>query len=168
MGAQHSFTASVAWPTTSVETGDPAGATSSYTAYTRDHDVVAPGRPVVPGSADPAFRGNPARYSPEELFVASLSQCHMLWFLHLAAEAGVVVRGYTDDATGTMRVEARGEGQFTDVTLHPHVVVDPAAAATDPQLAELHRRAHSLCFLARSVNFPVLVEPAPLRTSAVV
>jgi organic hydroperoxide reductase OsmC/OhrA len=168
MGAQHSFEVAVTWPTSTVVAGGGAGATTSYTAYTRDHDVTAPGRPVLPGSADPAFRGDPGRYSPEELFVASLSQCHMLWFLHLAAEAGVVVRGYTDEATGTMRVEARGEGQFTDVTLRPHVRVDPGAGATDERLAELHHRAHSLCFLARSVNFPVLVDPAPLRTSTAV
>ncbi|PFG43116.1 organic hydroperoxide reductase OsmC/OhrA [Isoptericola jiangsuensis] len=168
MGAQHSFAASVTWPTAGVAEGDPAGATTSYAAYTRDHDVTAPGHPVVPGSADPAFRGDGARYSPEELLVASLAQCHMLWFLHLAAEARVVVRGYTDAATGTMRVESRGEGQFTDVTLHPQVVVDAASDVTDARLAELHHRAHALCFVARSVNFPVLVEPMPLRTSTTV
>lgn len=159
MGAHHSYAVTVRW------TGAGGTGTSSYTAYGRDHDVLLPGRPPLPGSADPAFRGDPARYSPEDLFVASLSQCHMLWFLHLAAESGLVVREYVDDATGTMRVESRGEGQLTDVTLHPRVVADAGPQASDTAVAALHARAHDFCFLARSVNFPVLVEPAPLRVA---
>ncbi|MBD8077720.1 OsmC family protein [Cellulosimicrobium arenosum] len=157
MSAQHGYSATVRW------TGAGHTGTRSYTAYARDHDVLLDGRPPLAGSADPAFRGDPRRYSPEELFVASLSQCHMLWFLHLAAASGVVVREYVDDVTGSMRVESGGEGQFTDVTMHPRVVVDDAAGADDAALAALHRRAHDHCFLARSVNFRVLVEPAPAR-----
>ncbi|MCB7137398.1 OsmC family protein [Cellulosimicrobium marinum] len=157
MGAHHGYSATVRW------TGAGRTGTTSYTAYGRDHDVLLDGRPPLPGSADPAFRGDPARYSPEELFVVSLSQCHMLWFLHLAAAAGVVVREYEDAVTGTMRVESGGEGQFTDVTLHPRVVVDDGTGTDDASLALLHRRAHDHCFLARSVNFRVLVEPAPAR-----
>lgn len=163
MGAHHEYSVAVRWPAAGVKADGASAVTSSYTAYTRDHDVVLPGRPVLPGSADPTFRGDPDRFSPEDLFVASLSQCHMLWFLHLAAESGLAVRGYTDDATGTMRVETRGEGQFTDVTLHPRVVVEPGERATDEHVETLHDRAHALCFIARSVNFPVLVEPVPLR-----
>jgi organic hydroperoxide reductase OsmC/OhrA len=161
MGAQHGYEVRVRW------TGAGADGTASYTSYGRDHDVELAGRPPLPGSADPAFRGDPSRYSPEELFVASLSQCHMLWFLHLAAAEGVVVRGYEDDATGSMRVESGGEGQFTDVTLHPKVVVDAGAHADDASLADLHHRAHDHCFIARSVNFRVLVEPAPALVRAV-
>ncbi|MCK0115768.1 organic hydroperoxide reductase OsmC/OhrA [Isoptericola sp. CG 20/1183] len=163
MGAHHEYSVAVRWPAAEVVPGGADAVTSSYTAYTRDHDVVLPGRPVLPGSADPSFRGDPDRFSPEDLFVASLSQCHMLWFLHLAAESGLAVREYTDDATGTMRVEARGEGQFTDVTLRPRVVVEPGERATDEHVEALHHRAHALCFLSRSVNFSVLVEPAPLH-----
>ncbi|WP_435736057.1 OsmC family protein [Cellulosimicrobium sp. PMB13] len=157
MSAQHGYAATVRW------TGAGTRGTSSYTSYDRDHDVLLDGRPPLPGSADPAFRGDPTRYSPEELFVVSLSQCHMLWFLHLAAAAGVVVREYVDDVTGTMRVESGGEGQFTDVTLHPRVVVDDGPGTDDEALAVLHHRAHDHCFIARSVNFRVLVEPAPAR-----
>ena len=160
MSAQHGYAATVRW------TGAGDRGTASYTAYGRDHDVLLEGRPPLPGSADPAFRGDPTRYSPEELFVVSLSQCHMLWFLHLAAAAGVVVREYVDDVTGTMRVESGGEGQFTDVTLRPRVTVDAGPQATEDAVAELHRRAHALCFIARSVNFAVLVEPAPVRLAA--
>lgn len=167
MGALHSYTVDVTW-TGAGETG-----TTSYTAYSRDHDVVIPGRPVLLGSADPAFRGSPSRYSPEQLFVASLSQCHMLWFLHMAARDGVVVVGYADEAVGTMRVESAGAGQFTEVVLRPRVKVragrpddeEDGRPVTDARLATLHERAHDHCFISRSVNFPVLLEPAPFGTA---
>ncbi len=160
MSAQHGYSATVRW------TGAGGTGTASYTAYSRDHDVLLDGRPPLPGSADPAFRGDPARYCPEELFVVSLSQCHMLWFLHLASAAGVVVREYVDDVTGTMRVESGGEGQFTDVTLRPRVVLDDGPGTDAESLAALHRRAQDHCVLARSVNFRVLVDPAPARRAA--
>lgn len=166
MGAHHDYSVTVSWPDPGAEL-DSAPGTTSYTAYSRDHEVSLAGKPPLPGSADPAFRGDPGRYNPEELFVASLAQCHMLWFLHLASQARLVVRRYADDATGTMRVESRGEGQFTDVTLRPRVTADPGPAATDAAITDLHHRAHALCFIARSVNFPVLVEPAPVRLTAV-
>lgn len=167
MGAFHTYTVDVTW-TGAGETG-----TTSYTAYSRNHDVVIPGRPVLLGSADPAFRGDPTRHSPEQLFVAALSQCHMLWFLHMAARDGVVVVGYADEAVGTMRVESAGAGQFIDVLLRPRVTVRVPAGAggqddvpvTDARLAAVHERAHEHCFLTRSVNFPVLVEPAPFATA---
>lgn len=168
MGAHHAYAVTVTWPAPQPAggAGTPVG-TTSYTSYPRDHEVHVTGKPALAASADPAYRGDPSRYNPEELFVASLAQCHMLWFLHLAAEHGVVVREYTDHATGTMRVEARGEGRFTDVTLHPRVVADPGPRTNDEALAPLHHRAHAMCFIARSVNFPVLVEPAPVRATEV-
>ncbi len=151
MGALHSYTTAIRW-TGAGETG-----TSSYTAYSRDHVVEVAGKPPILGSADPAFRGDPARHNPEELFVAAIAQCHMLWFLHLAAAAGLTVRGYSDEATGTMRVESAGAGQFTEVTLHPRVELDDT---TDPSALEpVHHLAHQHCFLSRSVNFPVHVRP---------
>ncbi|PJJ74311.1 organic hydroperoxide reductase OsmC/OhrA [Sediminihabitans luteus] len=159
-GATHTYVGTVRW------TGAHDAGTASYTAYSRDHEVVFDGRPVILGSSDPSFRGDPARHSPEELFLASLAQCHMLWFLHLASAAGVVVVAYDDDPTGTMRVESAGAGQFTDVTLRPRVVVASAsqgAVADDATLASLHGAAHDHCFIARSVNFPVVHEPAPVR-----
>lgn len=159
-GATHGYAVTVRW------TGAGADGTRTYTSYSRDHEVVVTGRPTILGSADPSFRGDPHRHSPEDLFVASIAECHMLWFLHLASAAGVVVRAYDDDATGTMRVESAGAGQFTDVTLHPRVTVEGNAAAdVDQVLADLHARAHDHCFLARSVNFPVLVEPTRVQVS---
>lgn len=161
MGLLHEYAADVVW------TGAGATGTTGYATYARDHEVRVAGKAPILGSADPAFRGDPTRHNPEELLVAALAECHMLWFLHFAATSGVVVVGYADRATGTMRVEAAGHGQFTQVVLHPAVTVRPGGAAAadgaglDAQLADLHRRAHEHCFIARSVTFPVLVEPAP-------
>ncbi|QOR72351.1 OsmC family protein [Ruania alkalisoli] len=158
MGPLHTYQVNVDW-TGAGETG-----TESYTSYGRDHIVTIEGKPDLPGSADPAFRGDNTRYSPEELFVAALSQCHLLWFLHRAAVAGVVVTGYTDRATGTMRVETAGAGQFTEVTLHPRVTV--AHDVGEEVIADLHQQAHDHCFIARSVNFPVRHVPATTRIAA--
>ena len=155
MGALHLYTVDVRW------TGAGDTGTTSYTAYSRDHEVVVAGHPTLLASSDPAFRGDPTRYSPEDLFVASLAQCHMLWFLHMAAQDGVVVVGYRDEAVGTMRVESAGAGQFTEVTLHPRVTV--RSDVSDERVATLHARAHDHCFLARSVNFPVRHEPVTRR-----
>jgi organic hydroperoxide reductase OsmC/OhrA len=158
MGALHSYTVDVRW------TGAGHTGTTSYTAYSRDHEVVVAGHPTLLASSDPAFRGDPTRYSPEELFVATLSQCHMLWFLHLAAQDGVVVVGYRDEAVGTMRVESAGAGQFTEVMLHPRITVR-GEDVTDERVAALHGRAHDHCFIARSVNFPVRHEPVTRHVS---
>jgi organic hydroperoxide reductase OsmC/OhrA len=161
MGLLHEYAADVVW------TGAGATGTTGYAAYGRDHEIRVAGKPTILGSADPAFRGDPTRHNPEELLVAALAECHMLWFLHFAATSGVVVVGYSDRATGTMRVEAAGHGQFTEVTLRPLVTVRPGGAVTgdatglDTQLADLHHRAHEHCFISRSVSFPVRTEPAP-------
>ncbi len=147
----HTYTTVVTW------TGNRGTGTTGYRDYDRDHDVVADGRAVILGSSDPMFRGDPTRWNPELLLVASLSQCHMLWYLHVAASAGVVVTEYVDDAVGTMAQERGGQGQFTEVTLRPRVTVTSADAV---ELAQrLHERANELCFIARSVNFPVRHEP---------
>lgn len=115
-----------------------------------------PGKPPIAGSSDPAFRGDPARVNPEEMLVCSLSTCHMLWFLHLACEDGVLVESYEDRPDGEMTEAADGGGQFTRVTLRPKVTISKGDAA---RMDALHHRAHEMCFIARSVNFPVLCEP---------
>jgi organic hydroperoxide reductase OsmC/OhrA len=148
---QHSYAVNLKW------TGNLGHGTSSYRAFSRDHEIVANGKPVLQGSSDPAFRGDPARYNPEDLLVASLAACHMLWYLHLAVGANLVVRDYTDAAEGTMVETADGGGHFVEVVLRPVVTVD---AGGDTGLAEqLHVQAHHLCFIANSVNFPVRCEP---------
>ena len=138
-------------------TGNRGTGTSGYRDYDRRHELRAAGKPMIAGSSDPSFRGDADRWTPEDLLVASLSQCHLLWFLHLAADSGVIVTGYSDEACGSMRMNPDGSGQFTEVVLRPLVLV------ASPEMVEparrLHDRVHSLCFIARSVNFPVRPEP---------
>lgn len=151
-GKQHFYPTRMTW------TGNTGTGTSHYRAYDRTHEYSVPGKPVIPGSSDPAFRGDGTRYNPEELLVMSLSSCHMLWYLHLCAEAGVVVTGYVDDAVGTLVEVKETGGHFTEAVLRPLVTLQ---AGSDAALAaQLHERAHHLCFVANSVNFPVRIEPA--------
>lgn len=150
MPRTHDYTAEIRW------TGNRGTGTSSYRDYDRAHDVNARGKPTIAGSSDPAFRGDPARWSPEELLVASLAQCHMLWFLHLASAKRVVVTDYVDRPYGTMLELDDGAGQFTQVILKPEVTV--ASASMCEHSHELHELAHAKCYVARSVNFPVLHE----------
>lgn len=139
-------------------TGNTGSGTANYRAYDRTHEYSVPGKPVIPGSSDPAFRGDATRYNPEELLVMSLSSCHMLWYLHLCAEAGVVVTEYVDEAVGTMAEVKETGGHFTEVILRPLATLQ---AGSDVELAtRLHEKAHHLCFVANSVNFPVRVEPS--------
>ena len=148
----HSYSINVSW------TGNLGQGTSSYRTYARDHEISAPGKPTVPASSDQAFRGDQSRYNPEELLVASLSACHMLSYLHLCAVSRIVVTDYQDDAKGIMVETAGGGGHFTQVTLRPAVKVTPSS---NSDLAlQLHEKAHHLCFIANSVNFPVLCEPS--------
>jgi organic hydroperoxide reductase OsmC/OhrA len=157
----HSYLTQVVW------TGNRGSGTNSYRAYDRAHEIRSAGKPALLCSSEPAFLGDRARYNPEELLVASLSACHMLWYLHLAADSGIVVVDYRDDATGTMIEERDGGGKFAEVTLHPVVT---AKAPVDEDLARrLHERAHDLCYIASSVAFPVACEPRlVVRSDAVV
>jgi organic hydroperoxide reductase OsmC/OhrA len=143
------YQATVIW------TGDRGTGTSAYRAYGREHRILVDGKPELMGSADPAFLGDAERHNPEDLLVASLAACHMLWYLHLAADAGIGVIAYEDAAEGAMSVGADG-GRFDTVTLHPVVTI----AAGDAALAEtLHGEAHRRCFITNSVNFPVTHRP---------
>ena len=150
-GKTHTYTCATTW------TGNTGKGTSSYAAYSRDHVYSAPGKPDLPGSSDPAFRGDARRYNPEELLVASLSSCHMLWYLHLCAEAGVNVLAYRDEAKGTMVEDRAKGGYFTQVTLHPEVTIAKGSDAAKAR--QLHHAAHEKCYIANSVNFPVVCEP---------
>lgn len=156
---EHLYRLTVEW------TGDTGTGTSSYRAYERRHEIVAEGKPAIVGSSDPAFRGDPARWNPEELLVASLSACHMLWYLNLCANARITVTEYLDHAEGYMVEEADGGGHFQKVLLRPRVQV---AADSDLALAlELHHEAHNKCFIARSVNFPVASEPTVVAEGSI-
>jgi organic hydroperoxide reductase OsmC/OhrA len=151
MSKTHHYELDIDW------TGNTGTGTSGYRAFSRDHEVRAPGKPPIPGSADPAFRGATERWNPEELLVAALSQCHMLWFLHLCVGAGIVVTAYKDRPYGTMVETPDGSGHFEEVVLRPHVTITDAADAE--RAVALHGRAHEMCFIANSVNFKVHHEP---------
>jgi len=151
-GREHNYRVSMKW------IGNTGTGTESYRGYARDHELSVPGKPMIAGSSDPTFRGNKARWNPEELLVASLSACHQLAYLHECADNGVVVTAYEDHAGGVMRESAGGGGRLERVVLRPTVTI------TDPAKRELalalHTRAHALCFIAASVNFPVECEPS--------
>lgn len=142
-------------------TGNLGKGTSSYSAYLRDHELTSAGKPTIQGSSDPAFRGDSTRYNPEELLVASLSSCHMLWFLHLCADSGIVVTSYEDAPEGTMTETPNGGGHFTEVMLKPSVAITDVNRAHE--LEGIHEKAHGLCFIANSVNFPVKCQPTEIQ-----
>ena len=146
---EHRYTTRVTW------TGNTGDGTSSYRGYSRDHVISVNGKPEIPGSSDPNFRGDPTRYNPEDLLVASLSTCHMLWYLHLCAVNKIVVAAYEDHAEGTMSEGSDGSGEFVRVVLKPRVTI----SSGDRQRGlELHHEAHKFCFIANSVKFPVETE----------
>jgi organic hydroperoxide reductase OsmC/OhrA len=153
----HSYDVSVTW------TGNRGSGTSGYRDYDRDHDITAGGPDGLDGpkaiaaSSDPAFRGDPGRWNPELELTAALSSCHMLWYLHLCAVAGVSVMSYTDAARAVMVENADGGGHFTEVVLRPRVTV--ASVGMIEKATTLHGEAHAKCFVANSVNFPVRHEP---------
>jgi organic hydroperoxide reductase OsmC/OhrA len=150
-GRNHSYAVTVTW------TGNRGQGTTHYRAYDRSYRLEAPGKPALTGSADPAFLGDAAHWNPEELMVAALSACHKLWYLHLCADAGVVVTAYCDEAAGEMQEVSGGGGAFTQVVLRPQVRVAAAAQIADAE--RLHAEAAGRCFIKNSVNFPVHHEP---------
>lgn len=152
MLGEHHYAIDLEWQ------GDRGDGTASYRAYGRQHAVRADGKlHEIAGSSDRAFHGDRDRWNPEELALAALSQCHMLSYLHVATVHGVVVVGYTDAATATMREDGRGGGRLVEAVLRPRVVV------AEPGMRELadalHHEASEKCFIAASVNFPVRHEP---------
>ena len=146
MSKSHRYATTLTW------TGNAGEGTASYRSYERAHEITAPGKPAILGSSDPSFRGDPARWNPEELLLASISACHQLWYLHLCAVNGVVVTAYRDEATAVMVEDETGGGRFESAVLRPRVTI----SAGDPATAlALHREANAKCFVANSLNFPV-------------
>ena len=154
-GGEHHYKATVTW------TGNPGDGTSRRGNHSRNHDIAIEGKPTLLGSSDPAFRGDPTRHNPEDLLVASLSACHMLWFLSLCGKAGIAVTAYADDAVGTMVEDPDGGGRFTSVVLKPTITL--AAGADQATADELHHEAHRKCFISQSVNFPTTVHATYLE-----
>ncbi|MHC5131831.1 OsmC family protein [Pseudomonas glycinis] len=147
----HCYSTRVIWK------GNKGAGTATYSGYSRSYIIQGRGKPIIYGSSDPSFRGDSNCWNPEELLLASLSACHQLWYLGLSSEAGVAVIGYEDEAVGEMVEYADGAGQFRLVVLKPKVIL---AMGSDVKRAEeLHYVAHEKCFIARSVNFPIHLEP---------
>ena len=152
-GKTHFYEVGVRW------TGNTGQGTATYRTYERSHEITVEGKPPILGSSDPNFRGDKTKYNPEELLVASLSACHLLWYLHLCASAGVVVTDYVDYPIGRMVETKDGGGKFTEVVLKPVVTMQSGDLAL---IEQLHEKAHHLCFIANSMNFPVRCEPSTL------
>ena len=150
MAKLHDYTAEIVW------TGDRGEGTRHYRGYDRTWRIATPGKPVIECSNDPLLGGDPARPNPEDLLLSSLAACHMLWYLHLASDAGIVVRAYEDSPLGVGETGPRGEGRFLHAVLRPRIAVQRGAdlAKADALLHEVHH----FCFIARSVNFPIAYE----------
>lgn len=148
---QHTYTSHVEW------TGNRGVGTRDYRAYDRSWNVAIPGKPVIACSNDPLLGGDPSRLNPEDMLLSALAACHMLWYLHFASDAGIVVTGYRDTPVATGEMERGGAGRFLSATLRPVVEIAPGGDVTKAEA--LHRRIHAVCFIARSVNFPVNYSP---------
>ena len=159
MARTHHYLLTTTW------TGNLGSGTSGYRSYSRNHKINSAGWATpLSLSSDPVFRGDNTRTSPEQLLLASLSSCHMLWVLHLCADSGIVVTAYEDNAEGVMQENEDGSGNFTGVVLRPRVQITEGGRSGE--LDEIHHKAHELCFISRSVNFPVQWEPVVLHGTA--
>ena len=147
---EYSYQISLQW------VGNRGTGTSNYKAYDRAYEIELPGKPKIFGSSDPAFLGDPTKHNQEELLIAALSSCHMLWYLHLCADAKIIVTTYRDRAAGKMTITENGGGRFTQVILKPEITISTSSKLEQAQ--QLHHKAHQLCFIANSVNFPVLCQ----------
>lgn len=149
---KHNYTIELSW------TGNNGNGTSGYNSYSRSHNIIAEGKhDKILGSSDPEFLGDPSRYNPEELFLSSLSACHMLWYLHLCAVNKIVVTHYTDKASGIMEEAKDARGKFVSVTLYPVVTITNKDSAE--RAIAVHAEANSLCYIANSCNFPIAHDP---------
>ena len=153
----HSKMSNHHYKTTVVWTGNKGEGTTKYDAYERSHTLSVAHKPDIACSSDTPFRGDGSKHNPEDMLLYSLSSCHMLWYLHLCADAGIVVTAYTDHATAVLSMNTPEGARFTEATLYPEVVITDAARIDEANA--LHDEAHKKCFIARSVNFPVQHKP---------
>ena len=151
MNKQHHYNLTVKW------TGNTGKGTSNYQEFERSHSILANNKTEILGSSDPEFRGDGTKHNPEDLLLASISSCHMLWYLHLCAVEGIIVIDYIDNATAVMMETENGGGKLTAATLHPIVTITDISMTGKAN--ELHGKANKLCFIANSLNFPVHHKP---------
>ncbi|VAW10312.1 OsmC/Ohr family protein [hydrothermal vent metagenome] len=148
----HTYEIKVEWM------GNEGKGTLNYRSYNRNHSISANGKyDGILGSSDPSFLGDKSRYNPEDLFLSSLSSCHMLWYLHLCSVHKIIVTDYVDNATAVMEGTKNGSGRFKEVVLNPVVTIK------NKELTEkanaLHTEANKMCFIANSCNFEIAHNP---------
>lgn len=145
MTDQHSYTLDLMW----------TGKTDDPRTYDRSYILSANEKTEIAGSADPSSRGDPKKWNPEELLLASLASCHMLWYLFLCASSKIVVLEYQDHPTGILNINPTGKSAFVGATLTPRIVI------ADPNRIEdaiaLQQQAHAKCYIINSVNFEVKI-----------
>ena len=153
----HEYRARLTWD------GNRGDGTSNYAAYGREYRVAIDGKPELNGSADPTFRGDATKHNPEDLLLAAVSSCHMLSYLALCARGSIEVVAYQDDAVGQMVFHKDGSGEFTEIVLRPAVTI---RSGDLEKATQLHERAHEICFIARSCNFPIRHEASMKQAPA--
>lgn len=147
---QHAYSSAIEW------TGNRGTGTATYRGYDRTWQVVTPCKPIIACSNDPLLGGDPTLHNPEDMLISALASCHMLWFLHLASNAGVVVQSYVDAPEAIGETLPDGASRFLSAVLRPTIGLAPGM---DRMVADaVHAEIHKVCFIARSVNFPVTIE----------
>ena len=147
MNKQHHYATKISW------TGNKGSGSIAAREYERSHLISIAGKQDILASSDVPFRGDGSKHNPEDFLVSALSSCHMLWYLHLCADAGVIVTAYEDAANGLMEEKPEGGGNFVEVILHPLITVKNKSMIE--KAASLHAAANKKCFIANSCNFPV-------------
>lgn len=148
---KHNYKIEIEW---TGNEGNEGNGTVNYKSYNRNHKIMADGKyNRINGSSDATSMGDKTRYNPEELFLSSLSACHMLWYLHLCTVHKIIVMEYFDSATGIMEETENGSGKFTEVTLNPKVMITDLNMVSKAN--ELHKEANKMCFIANSCNFEI-------------
>ena len=155
MAKIHEFPSHVVW------TGNRGSGTSAYKAYDRTWDMAVEGKATVHCSNDPMLGGDPSKYNPEDMLIAAVSSCHMLWYLHLCSVAGVTVTSYVDDPVGIGESEPSGKGKFIEAVLRPKITITKESDAE--KAVSIHDEIHNYCFIARSVSFPIRFEVTILQ-----
>jgi organic hydroperoxide reductase OsmC/OhrA len=149
---RHNYTLELNW------TGNTGDSTSSYSSYERSYIFQTENKSHLEGSSDPVFRGDSSKYNPEELFLAAVSSCHMLWYLHLCSEEGILVKTYQDKPEGRMSLNSNGSGQFDKITLKPKITIGNSSSEMLKKAERLHEKANEMCFIANSCNFEIVHE----------
>lgn len=154
---EHEYASRIIW------TGNTGEGNRTYRGYMRTWDLSAPGKPTVACSNDPLLGGDASKYNPEDMLLSALSACHMLWYLHLASDAGVVVHGYQDDPVGIGETSPDGAGRFIRAVLRPTIELEEGCDTA--RADRIHDEIHKFCFIARSVSFPISCEATYVHRS---